>query len=322
VGDPYTSDVHPATPTGKAVQPSGREAQAWVPGSAPIAVVMISLNEAHNMDEVCRNLRGWAQEVHLVDSYSRDDTVGLALRHGVRVVQRKFRGFGDQWTFALEHLPITAPWTMKLDPDERVTDGLKRSIERIIAAGDADGIEVRNRLWFMGRPLPRSQSLLQLRAWRTGACRFSGVLVNEYPIVGGRIVRADGELEHHDSPNLEHWMHKQNRYTTDEALVRVGRQQLSATPRLLGSALERRMWLKRNFGRLPLRYPLFFLYLYLVKGAFLGGRTGLIWARLRTEVMRMIEFKEVEMRMRGGFSRCTLHGPGLPDPRVPQHEAP
>lgn len=66
----------------------------WQSGSAPVAVVMISLNEGHNMEAVCRNLAGWAQEVFLVDSYSQDDTVNIALRHGIHVVQRRFRGSG------------------------------------------------------------------------------------------------------------------------------------------------------------------------------------------------------------------------------------
>src|SRR5437762_12055632 len=37
----------------------------WKPGSAPVAVVMISLNEAHNMEGVVQNLKGWAHEVCL-----------------------------------------------------------------------------------------------------------------------------------------------------------------------------------------------------------------------------------------------------------------
>jgi glycosyltransferase involved in cell wall biosynthesis len=290
----------------------------WVPGSAPVAVIMISLNEAHNMDEVCRNLKGWAQEVYLVDSYSRDGTVDIALSHGVKVVQRKFNGFGEQWAFALDALPIAAPWTMKLDPDERVSQELKLEIERVIRTGTADGIEVANRLWFMGRPLPRSQRLFQTRLWRTGHCRFSGVLVNEHPMVAGAVVRCGGELEHHDSPHLEHWYHKQNRYTTDEAIIRFTRQQLAAPPRLFGTRLERRMWLKKNFFRLPLRYAALFVYLYLVQGAWKGGRTALLWAQLRIEVMRMVERKEVEMRIRGRVSARTVVGAGRPDPRVPQ----
>ena len=89
---------------------------------------MISLNEGHNLDAVLRNLTGWAQQVFLVDSYSQDDTVDIALRYGVHVVQRKFLGFGDQWNFALKQLPITATWTMKLDPDERLSENLKENL--------------------------------------------------------------------------------------------------------------------------------------------------------------------------------------------------
>ena len=92
---------------------------------APVAVIMITLNEAHNLEAVLENLTGWAQELYIVDSYSTDQTVEIALKHGVHIVQRSFRGFGDQWNFALNALPIKAPWTMKLDPDERLTPELK-----------------------------------------------------------------------------------------------------------------------------------------------------------------------------------------------------
>src|SRR5205814_7810800 len=100
--------------------------KAWQAGSVPVAVIMIPLNEAHNMESVLQNLKGWAQEVYLVGSYSSDGTVDIALGLGVSVVQRRFRGFGDQWSFALRELPITAPWTMKLDPDERLSATLTR----------------------------------------------------------------------------------------------------------------------------------------------------------------------------------------------------
>ena len=57
------------------------------------------------MEAVLQNLTGWAQQVFLVDSCSADETVSIALRHGVQVVQRRFKGFGDQWNFALNELP-------------------------------------------------------------------------------------------------------------------------------------------------------------------------------------------------------------------------
>lgn len=290
----------------------------WAPGIAPVAVVMISLNEAHNMEAVLANLEGWAQEVFLVDSHSADDTVDIALRHGVHVVQRRFRGFGDQWNFALRELPITAPWTMKLDPDERLSDALKRSLADAMRRGEADGLTMQRRLWFMGRPLPVRQQIL--RAWKTGTCRFSDVLVNEHPLVEGRVQPVAGELEHHDSPDLEHWLHKQNKYTSAEALAAVRGDALPVPPRLFGNALQRRMWLKRHFSRIPFRYALVFLYYLVFSGIWRAGYIGLIWARLRADVYRFRQYKIFEMRATGGMPGRAVLAPGHPDPRVQQFD--
>lgn len=294
------------------------DAATDAPPTVPVAVVMISLNEAHNMDSVCHNLAGWAQEVFLVDSYSRDDTVDIALRHGVHVVQRRFRGFGDQWNFAMNCLPIRAPWTMKLDPDERLSDDLKRSLGRAIEAGGAEGFSMKRRLWLMGRPLPPRQSVV--RVWRTGRCKFSDVAVNEHPMIDGHIGSVRGELDHHDSPNLHHWLEKQNHYTTAEAEIAYSGAALAAVPRLFGTALERRMWLKRGFRHLPLRHVLFFMYHWIWLGAWRAGYVGYVWARLRSDVMRFIEYKRREMELAGGIKPRTVSGVGTPDPRVEQFD--
>lgn len=283
---------------------------------APVAVVMIALNEAHNLEEVLSNLAGWAQEIHLVDSFSTDETVDIALRHGVHVVQRAFGGFGDQWNFALRELPIRAPWTMKLDPDERLTERLKHQIELAIADDDADGLSVDRRLWFMARPLPVKHSLVRL--WRTGTCRFTDVQVNEHPIVTGRIRHVVGDLEHHDSPDLDHWLDKQNRYTTAEALASCSNGQLADLPRVFGTPLQRRMWIKRHFMKLPFRYVAMFFYHYVLLGAWRAGWVGYAWSRLRCDVYRFWEYKVREIQLTGRLPLKRRAGPGAPDARVQQ----
>jgi glycosyltransferase involved in cell wall biosynthesis len=283
----------------------------------PIAVVMISLNEAHNMDAVLQNLNGWAKEVFVVDSYSKDDTVDIALRHGAHVVQRQFCGFGDQWNFAISQLPITAPWTMKLDPDERLSDRLKDEIAAAIRRDECEGMSFVRRLWFMGTRLSVGHELV--RVWRTGCCRFTDVAVNEHPVVQGSVRKIPGELEHHDSPDLEHWLDKQNKYTTAEAVASNQRQQLAAEPRILGNALQRRMWFKKYYMKFPLRYVAIFLYHYLVMGAWRAGWVGYAWSRLRCDVYRLWEYKLREIRITG---RLPLKRPacsGEPDPRVSQY---
>lgn len=290
----------------------------WQPGVAPVAVVMISLNEGHNLEAFCQNLAGWAQEVFLVDSYSQDDTVDIALRHGIHVVQRRFRGFADQWNFALHNLPITAPWTMKMDPDERLSDELKTNLLSAIQRGDVDGYSVTRRLRFMGRPLPVRMSLM--RVWRTGSCHFGDVAVNEHAIVAGRVGTVRGYIEHHDSPDLDHWLEKQNRYTTAEAIMAQSRAPLADAPRLFGTAFQRRMWMKKNFNKLPFRYFLFFLYNWLWLGAWRAGWVGYAWSRLRSDVMRLTQYKRCEMDLTGRLPVKRPYGPGKPDSRVRQFE--
>ena len=283
-------------------------------GSQPIAVIMITLNEAHNLRKVLESIDGWAQEVFIVDSFSVDSTVDIALEYGVNIVQKKFEDFGSQWNFALENLPIKSKWTMKLDPDERLTEELKASLN-ILINDDIDGIVIERRLWFMGKILPIKQSLL--RVWKTGTCIFSNVAVNEHPNISGkRILSAKGVLEHHDSPNLDHWFFKQNKYTTMEAASQFMRKDMAAPPLFWRGGLNRRMWFKKYFWKIPFRYLLLYFYHYFWLGAWRAGRVGRIWAHLRVEVYRMWEYKFLEMSQSGELIDVIPCFPGEPDARV------
>ena len=282
----------------------------------PLTVVMITLNEAHNMEAVCENLRGFARDIVVLDSFSKDDTVGIALRHGARVYQRKFTNFGDQWNTAILKLPISTPWVMKLDPDERLTPELKDALREAVMANRCDGIEITRQLWFMGQPLPVRHWLIRL--WKHGKCRFSDVIVNEHPIVDGSVERVRGILVHQDSPDLDHWYEKQNHYSTGEAVAASRKLGFAFNPRPFGNAMERRMWLKKNFRRLPFRFQLLFLYNMIALGAWRAGRVGFIWCRLRSDWMRQIEYKLFEIRITGRLPVVRPSGSGQPDPRATQ----
>ncbi|MEO0697838.1 MAG: glycosyltransferase family 2 protein [Pseudomonadota bacterium] len=278
---------------------------------ASLAIIMLSLNEGHNMTGVLDNISDIADEIFLVDSFSSDDTVDKALERGVEVYQRTFRGFGDQWNWAITELPIQSAWTMKLDPDERLSDELKQNMRRAMVASGSNGFVVKRQLQFLDRPLPVRQAIL--RVWRTGTARFSDVLVNEHPIIEADAAILDGNLHHHDSPNLHHWYEKQNRYTTLEAKSAFEGAKLSVHSRLFGTNLERRMWMKVNFKRLPFRHTLMFLFCLVGQGAWRAGRIGWIWARLRSDVYRMIDCKTYEMHLHG-----TSYAPP-PPPKGPPH---
>ena len=290
----------------------------WKRGHVPICVILITLNEGHNITEVVQNLSGWAQQVIILDSCSVDETVSRALEAGVEVYQKRFTGFGAQWNFALTNLPIKTPWTMKLDPDERLTDELKLSIEKAIFGETYCGYVIERRLWFMGTVLPIKQSIL--RIWKTGACNFTDVLVNEHPIVDGPVKSIPGYLEHMDSPNLDHWFAKQNKYTTLEAINLKTRRELPVKPNIWGSKLQRVLWLKQNFWKVPFKYLLLFLYHYFYLGAFRAGRVGWIWSHLRVGVYKHWEYKNIEISMTKALPFEVPKHSGSADQRVKFYE--
>jgi glycosyltransferase involved in cell wall biosynthesis len=281
----------------------------------PISVIMLTLNEEYHLPKAIENVKPWAEEIFIVDSCSIDKTVNIAVQHGVKIVQRRFTNFGDQWNFAIGKLPIRTPWTMKLDPDERITPELVEEMRRAIQSKDAcDGYWIPRRLWFMGNPLHIKQGVLRL--WKTGKCRFSDVIVNEHPLVNGKIGKLKGIIEHFDSINLHHWLDKQNRFTTMEAIMKVKGDKLATKPKLLGNALERRMFFKKYFDYIPLRFQLLWLYLMIVESVWRDGDVGRAWAHLRIEVTRMNEFKWKEMKRTGRIPESPRAPHGDYDPRV------
>ena len=280
-----------------------------------ITIVMLTLNEECNLSGAIQNCMDWAEEIYIVDSCSTDNTVDIALEHGVKIVQRPFTNFGDQWNFALERLPIKTKWTFKLDPDERLSEELKNEIGELVnGAPSCRGYIMDRRLWFIGKPLHVLAPVLRL--WRTGKCRFSDVLVNEYPVVDGPVGKLKGILEHFDSPDLHHWWDKQNRYTSMEAIMRARGDPFAAEPKLFGSTLEQRMFFKRLFFKLPFRYQLQLLYELFGRGAWRDGYVGLAWARLRVEVMRMIDLKTKEMKLTGRVPAVPKPLAGEFNPRI------
>jgi glycosyltransferase involved in cell wall biosynthesis len=281
----------------------------------PITAIMLTLNEEHHLPGAIEIVKPWAEDIFIVDSCSTDKTVAIALERGVKIIQRRFTNFGDQWNFAIERLPINTPWTMKLDPDERVTAELVEEMSPIVQSENScEGYWIPRRLWFMGKPLRVFTDVLRL--WRTGKCHFSDVIVNEHPLIDGKVGRLRGIIEHYDSPDLTHWADKQNRYSTMEAIMKFRGDELSVRPALFGNSLERRMFFKKYLDFLPLRFQLYWLYLMIRHGVWRDGNVGRAWAHLRVEVMRMIEFKYKEMKRNGRIPEIPRAPHGDFDPRI------
>lgn len=273
----------------------------------PITVIIPTLNAEAHLSELLDSIEDTVEDIFIVDSRSIDRTVDLALERNVKIVQRPFTGFGDQLRWMMTKLPIKTPWLFVLAQDERFSDSLKKALRELFAAPPPlNGYTVRWRLWFMGRPLHATTD--NLRLFRKNACQVSDVICNEHFLVDGPTGRLNGILEHKDSLTLFDWYEKQNLYTSWEALERIKGKGVQEIPNLFGSRLQRKMFFKRLFIRLPGgSLAMFFFYLFKF-GAWRDGREGWTWARLRVWVHNTGTLKESEMRRSGVI-------PALPKPR-------
>lgn len=272
-----------------------------------VSVVILTFNEERNIGKAIDSVAGWAHEIFVVDSYSTDRTVDIALSRkedGVVVVQHRFENYSAQWNWALKALPLTGEWTLKLDADERLTPELREEITRRLVNGppSLQGGYVRWRMMFLGSPIDWGgvSGHFHLRLWRTGAAVFEDREVNEHALVPGEKIFLSAQLEHHDYKSLTHWLSKHNRYSSMEADCLCKGNVIGDVPaRLLGTPDERRMWLRQLYLRLPFRPLLYFLLHYVVRLGFLDGRMGLRYWILRSMYMYWIDLKVLETELTG-----------------------
>jgi glycosyltransferase involved in cell wall biosynthesis len=191
-----------------------------------LSLCIITRDAAGELAECVESAR-FADDIVVVDSGSRDDTVEVARRLGARVIEHPFTGFGAQKQYAVA--AARHDWVLCLDADERVTPELAAGIAQVLARDNpgaaAFALARRNR--FLGRWLSHGEGYpdWNVRLFDRRYARWSDDVVHERVIVDGHAARVDGDLLHASAESLTEYIAKQNRYTSlqAEAMHREGR---------------------------------------------------------------------------------------------------
>src|SRR6266581_1935490 len=95
--------------------------------SAPkVSVILITYNEEDNINS-CLSSVQWADEIIVVDSYSKDKTVEIAQSYAnCKVIHSTWKGFVPAKQLALQHTRNN--WILWIDADERLTKELQYEI--------------------------------------------------------------------------------------------------------------------------------------------------------------------------------------------------
>ncbi|HEV2672781.1 MAG TPA: glycosyltransferase family 2 protein [Gemmatimonadales bacterium] len=224
---------------------------------APITIVIPTLNEGVQIAECVRQV-DWAADVVVVDGGSSDDTVALARSAGARVINGP-TGIAEQRNAGIA--VALEKWVFALDADERIGPQLA---QELIAARESDAHEafrVKRRNAFHGRVLHRGHwgNDWVVRFARR-EFRYGGSAIHP-GLQGLRDVGTLRQLlEHMPYHDLAHHAKK---------LVSYG----ETSARGLAAQGRRARW-----SDLTLRPIAHFGREYVLRGAFLDGRMGVIQA--------------------------------------------
>jgi len=109
----------------------------------PISVVIITFNEERNISRCLESLKDVADEIVVVDSFSKDKTEAICKEFNVRFVQHAFEGHIEQKNWSITQAKY--PHILSLDADEVLDETLKKSILEVKNEWKFDGYTM-NRL--------------------------------------------------------------------------------------------------------------------------------------------------------------------------------
>ncbi len=108
-----------------------------------LSAVIITFNEEHNIERCIRSLSRVADEIVVVDSFSKDRTEQICRSLNVRFIQHPFEGHIQQKNYALAQ--ASHDHVLSLDADEALSEKLQETILRVKSNWTTDACVV-NRL--------------------------------------------------------------------------------------------------------------------------------------------------------------------------------
>ncbi len=224
-----------------------------------LSAIVITRNEAHNLDDCLQSLKGLVNEIIVVDSQSTDDTVVIATRHGAHVSQpADWPGFGPQKNRALNL--ATCDWVLSIDADERVTPELATEIQQVLQTQpETTAFEIPRLSWYCGRFIRHAgwQPDHVLRLFKRDAAKFSDDLVHERVVTSHRVVPLTQHLLHYSYLNFSQVLSKVDAYSSASAKQAYARGKRSSVAGALGHGA----WA--------------FFRTYVIRAGFLDGAHGL-----------------------------------------------
>ena len=229
-----------------------------------LSAVIITFNEERNLQRCLDSLKGVADEIVVVDSFSTDGTRQIAEAAGAIFIQHSFEGHIQQKNVALSR--ATCEWVLSLDADEALDEKLRSSILHVKASGKASGYSMNRLTNYCGHWVKYCGWYpdTKVRLIRTGKGSWTGVNPHD------RLELTEGATPLHLQGDILHYSY----YSLDDH-----RKQIEYFGDIAARELFRRN-MKVSWAMIFAKVIAQFVKSYIVKLGVLDGATGWTISRM------------------------------------------
>ena len=180
-----------------------------------LSVVIITLNEAHNIARCIHSVKELADEVIVVDSGSTDGTQDIARSLGAQVVHRDFNGYGEQKHFA--NAQARNNWVLNPDADDHADARLRQSIRAALTDPKHGAYTMNSLTNYCGRYIRHCgwYPNRKMKLWdrRHGAMSLEKVHEGWHVNEGVSVGHLEGDLLHEGFPTVDSHFERIIRYS-------------------------------------------------------------------------------------------------------------
>ncbi len=192
-----------------------------------LSVVIITFNEEKNIERCLLSVKDVADEIVVVDSFSKDNTKKICEKHQVRFIEHRFEGHIEQKNWAITQ--ASNPYILSLDADESLTKELAEKINEIKQNWQFDGYSFNRLTNYCGKWIKHCGWYpdIKLRLWDSRKGSWTGINPHDkYELTGNSVKHINEDILHYSYYSISDHI-KQVNYFTDiaaEAAVKKGKK--------------------------------------------------------------------------------------------------
>jgi len=229
-----------------------------------LSAAIITYNEELNIERCLKSLQGVADEIVVVDSFSKDRTEEICRAYNTVFIQNPFGGHIQQKNFAIDQ--TTGDWVLSLDADEALDETLMQSILNVKSNPQFNGYSMNRLTNYCGKWVHHCGWYpdTKLRLVRKGHARWTGVNPHD------RLDMINGEKHGHLKGDILHYSY----YTKEDHLKQI---------EYFGDIAAKELYTRgKNISSFMIiaKVVAQFIKSYFIKLGFLDGATGFTISRL------------------------------------------